>query len=274
VNLAWQCTLILSMMCLCRVLSHRCYNNVQERIHMHFGNDSQEIKSWVDNDNHAYRLGDVVLHAGKYFDDLKSCILALHNGTLAAKYLQQPEYIANPTIARNHIQNMELFNKVLMQHCPPPTVTGENKDKSGDHEVMVMVHLRLGDGVYGKQNVAQLRTPYPLRCYAQALSLFRSPPYRIGLIFNNTASSIFASSPPPSSGSNTNNDGFKYTSNNQRHHEKNNNSDHISQYLHQLQVMFPSAYAHDPHASPDEHFCAMVNAPVFVTGKGTARRSV
>ena len=230
--------------------------NVQERINMRFGNDSQEIKSWVDNDNHAYRLGDVVLHAGKYFDDLKSCTLTLHSDTLAAKYLQRPEYKANPAIAKNRIRNMEVFNEVLTQSCPKPMQGQSTK-------TAVMVHLRLGDGVYGEQKVAVLRTPYPLRCYAQLLQNYNTSTYKIGLVHNNTASSIFSVSssplPDPVSGGHTE----------QRGDENNDGEHRVAQYLLKLKVMFPNAYDFDPEASPDEHFCAMVTAPVLVTGKGT-----
>lgn len=241
---------------------------------MKFGDDHQEIKSWIENDNHAYRLGDVVLHSGKYFEDLKSCTLSLHNETLAAKYLQRSEYKENPMISKNRIRNMEVFNEVLIQNCPKLQLQNTTKTH-------VMIHLRLGDGVYGDQRVAVLRTPYPLRCYKEYLQNYNISTYVIGLIHNNTAASIFAVS--PASHSMTNN------------HENNNHNDkederrsgessyirsssnrkskssgsRVAQYLQKLKIMFPNSYDFEPQATPDDHFCAMVNAPVLVTGKGT-----
>lgn len=220
---------------------------------MNFGNDSEQIKSWKYNDNTAYRLGDVVLHAGKYFDDLKSCILALHNNTLAARYLQHPQYY--PAIAKNKIRNMEVFNEVLLQSCPALLKANPLlRDMSWSN--LVVVHLRLGDGVYSDHRVAVLRTPYPIRCYEELLRNYSTTNYKIGLIHNNTASSIFSSS---SSFSNNLHlvDSKLHTS-----------TDRVTQYLHKLKSLFPNAYDVAPYASPDEHFCVMVNAPLLLVGKG------
>jgi hypothetical protein len=209
---------------------------------MNFGNDTQEIKSWIENDNTAYRLGDAILHAGKFFDDLKSCILELHDNTLAAKYLQHSEYKANPLIAKSPNKNMKLFNEILLQHCSEVNISNQRTSIK-----QVLVHIRLGDGVYGRQKAALLRSPFSLRCYKQFLGHFNSSKYSIGLIYNNTSSSIFSKS-----GTDTN-----------------ESSTRVIQYLQGLKLMFPNAYDYKPQASPDEHFCAMINAPVFVAGKGT-----
>jgi hypothetical protein len=225
-----------------------CFNTLQDRLNLQLNNDTQQIKSWMDNDNHAYRLGDVILHSGKYFDDLKSCVLHLHKNTLAAKYLETPEYQRNPLIAKDKIQNMKLFNEVLLANCV--------KSKT-EYENHVMVHLRLGDGVYGKQKVATLRKPYPLRCYEKYLGQYNTSQYTIGLIYNNTASSIFASESKVSSTSMTTDSRTSSVA-----------WTHTIQYINQLKAMFPNARDYDPYASPDEHFCAMVDAPVLVTGKG------
>ena len=219
-----------------------CYKNIKERINKKYDNnndnDTQEIKSWIDNDNHAYRLGDVVLHAGRYFDDLKSCTLELHKGTLASKYLQSSEYITNPLIARNRNDNIKLFNKILLENC----------DNNISYENHLMIHLRLGDGIYGQQKVASMRRPYPIQCYEQLLNKLNVSSFKIGLIHNNTASSIF------SLPNRSNSSGIS--------------SSKASQYLYHFKSKFPKAYDFYPNASPDEHFCAMVNAPVLITGKG------
>jgi hypothetical protein len=101
----------------------------------------------------------------------------------------------------------------------------------------ILVHLRLGDVVCGKSWHEEMKRPYPVKMIANALKNYEE--LSVGLCYNIRQSSISS--------------------------ECNLKS---SRYVSDLKKALPYAKQYAPDSFADIHFCAMMNVPLFVAGKG------
>lgn len=112
-------------------------------------------------------------------------------------------------------------------------------------ETNILIHLRLGDVVCGQSWHEAMKRPFPVEVLAKALEPYGAGYKKIGLCYDITQSSISS------------------------------NCDQESrEYIAKIKRRFPQAFHYYPNAFADIHFCAMMNVPLFVAGRGFFSRSI